>query len=165
MARVAELIRADHKEFRRLFSELRDQPTRSLVAPVLMALLAAHARAEESYVYPALRGETDGADDVEQSQEEHVEGDRLAARPAHTDFDDPSFDEILHELVESVSHHLREEEESVLPKLDALPSDEQDALAHAFLESRAERLTAGVTDITRDELQRQAANEGLRGTS
>ena len=53
----------------------------------------------------------------------------------------------------------------MLPKLDQLPRDEQRSLAEAFLASRAEYLCAGVTDLSKDELQQQAVNEGVEGAS
>ena len=60
------------------------------------------------------------------------------------------------QLVDSVSHHLEEEEETVLPKLDKLSDDEQHSIAEAFLETRAEHLCAGVTDLSKEELRQQA---------
>jgi hemerythrin superfamily protein len=99
---VADLIKADHREFERLFAELKTPEQRPLIAPTLVALLAAHARAEEA---------------------------------------------------------------EVLPKIDRLPEEEQARLASAFLTVRAEYLTAGATDLTRAELEQQARNEGISGTS
>ncbi|HEX5016051.1 MAG TPA: hemerythrin domain-containing protein, partial [Actinomycetes bacterium] len=129
---LSALIQADHREFRRMFSELRLPATRPLIAPMLMALLGAHARSEEAHVYPALRERAGAPDAVEHSQEEHVEADRLAAQLAETALDDPKFDDLLEKLVDSVSHHLEEEEETVLPKLDKLSDDEQHSIAEAF---------------------------------
>lgn len=158
---LSELIRSDHREFRRMFSELRLPATRPLIAPMLVALLGAHARSEEAHVYPALRDRVGAPDAVEHSQEEHVEGDRLAAQLADTPLDDPKFDDILDKLVDSVSHHLEEEEESVLPKLDQLSDADQQSVTESFLKTRAQHLCAGVTDLSKNELRQQAINEGV----
>ena len=164
-ARVSDLIRADHREMRRLFAELTNPLSRPLTAPVVLALLAAHSRAEESEVYPVIRSETEATAEVEHSQEEHVEADRIAARLAVMDMNDEAFPTTLQELVKAVTHHMEEEEETVLPALDALPVDRQDALGKAFAAVRAEYLCAGVSTLTREELQQQARNEGKSGTS
>lgn len=164
MMTVADLIRADHREMERLFSELKSPQRRALTAPTIVALLAAHSRAEESEVYPAVR-EDGSADEVAHSQKEHIEADRLAARLADTDLDSDTFQAVLHKLLDAVSHHIEEEESDVLPALDKLPEQTQKRLASAFLRVRAEHLMAGTTSMTRDELQTQARNEGVDGTS
>ena len=160
---VSELIRADHREFERLFRQLQDPDKRVLQAPTLVALLAAHARAEEEHVYPALRELTDAGDEVEHSQEEHVEADQLAEQLVDLDLQDPEFDQILDKLVKAVRHHLEEEEETVLPALDDIPEGRQDSLARKFLDTRRQHLCFGSIDLTKQELQTQAANEGIDG--
>jgi hemerythrin superfamily protein len=162
---VADLIRADHREFERLFAELSDPDRRPLVAPTLVALLAAHARAEEAEVYPALREHTDRSDKVEHSQEEHAEADQLASQLTDASLASDQFTSTLNDLVKSVRHHIEEEEETVLPGLDELDQAMQQQLATAFLRVRAEHLTAGATELTREELERQARNEGVSGAS
>lgn len=164
-AAVADLIRADHREMERLFAELRSSERRTLVAPTLVALLAAHSRAEESEVYPTVREQTDKADEVAHSQEEHVEADRLAARLVDADLESSDFDKLLGKLVEAVSHHIDEEEETVLPALDKLPTLTQEDLGRSFIRVRGERLMAGTASLSREELETQARNEGIRGAS
>lgn len=162
---VADFIRADHREMQRLFAELKTIEKRRLVAPTIVALLAAHSRAEESEVYPAVREQTDKAAEVAHSQEEHVQADRLAARLVDADIESSIYDQVLSELVEAVTHHIKEEEETVLPALDQLPATTQDELCRAFIKVRADHLTAGASALTRDEMQTQARNEGIRGAS
>jgi hemerythrin superfamily protein len=158
----ADLIRSDHREMERLFALLETPANRTMVAPVFVALLAAHSRAEESEVYPALR--TDGSEEVAHSQEEHVEADRLAARLVDLDLAEGEFTTTLQKLIEKVSHHIEEEEEKVLPRLDRLPKETRSKLGRAFVRARGEHLTAGTTSFTRDELETQARNEGVEGT-
>lgn len=162
---VSEFIRADHREMERLFGELKDPAKRRLVAPAVVALLAAHSRAEESEVYPAVRHETDAVDEVTHSQEEHARADQLAARLVNTPLDEAIFEATLKDLVDAVSHHIGEEEEQVLPALDGLSTDRQQRLGHRFLAVRAAHLCAGVVDLSRAELKQQAENEGIAGAS
>jgi len=51
---VVDLIMNDHRELERIFDELMTQPDkRPSLVPVMITLLTAHSRAEESQVYPA----------------------------------------------------------------------------------------------------------------
>ncbi|NUT96183.1 MAG: hemerythrin domain-containing protein, partial [Saccharothrix sp.] len=53
---VVDLILNDHRRFEELFRELRDRSSdRPTLLSELAALLVAHAEAEESEVYPALK--------------------------------------------------------------------------------------------------------------
>lgn len=161
---VVDLILQDHREVERLFEELRTDPaTRPGLVPVLVTLLTAHSRAEEAEVYPAAR-EAGGADDVAHSQEEHVECDQLLAELAAADPDSPDFDAALVRVVKAVSHHLEEEETTVLPHMRQRLTEERRAeLGTAFLDSRAGHLGAGPEDITKAELEQQAANAQMTG--
>ncbi|MGN6160203.1 MAG: hemerythrin domain-containing protein [Marmoricola sp.] len=163
---VVDLILSDHRELERLFEELKSQPDkRPALVPVMLTLLTAHSRAEESEVYPAA-SEAGIADDVEHSQKEHLEADQLAAAVAATDPTSPAFATKLDELIEAVTHHVGEEESSVLPGMrDNLSEDRLEQLGTAFLEARKEHLGDMPEDITKEELQRQAANADISGTS
>ena len=53
MPDVVDLIMQDHREVERIFEELKSSPEkRKGLTPVLVTLLTAHSRAEESEVYP-----------------------------------------------------------------------------------------------------------------
>ncbi|WP_328324655.1 hemerythrin domain-containing protein [Kribbella sp. NBC_00382] len=166
-ADVVDLIMQDHREVERLFDELKDHPEkRKGLVPVLTTLLSAHSRAEESVVYPAAAAEADEADDVAHSQEEHVEADQLLAKLAATDPDSAAFDKVLQDLVDAVSHHVNEEESSVLPGIRAKLSEKRRLeLAEAFAASRKEHLGDQPDDITRAELLQQARNADISGVS
>ncbi|GGO92034.1 hypothetical protein GCM10011584_27520 [Nocardioides phosphati] len=167
---VVELIMKDHREVERLFEQLRTDPaSRPGALPVLTTLLFAHSRAEESEVYPVVADEVGASDHVEHSQEEHVEADELLAKLADTDPESPEFLTALEEVVKAVSHHIEEEEETVLADMRGGLSDERRAeLGAAFLATREQHLGEQPEDITRDELRQQAANMDVpqpRGTT
>lgn len=163
---VVDLIMNDHRELERIFDELRNKPEqRPTLVPVMITLLTAHSRAEESEVYPAA-AEAGGEHDVEHSQKEHLAADQLAAKVAETDVDSPDFGEALEKLIEAVQHHVGEEEESVLPGMrENLDAARLDELGQAFLRARAEHLGDMPDDITRGQLQQQAENADVSGTS
>jgi hemerythrin superfamily protein len=157
---VIDLIMRDHREMERMFEQLKTDPdSRAGLVPVLTTLLAAHSRAEESEVYPAARQEADEADVVAHSQEEHLLADRLMAELAETDPGTAAFDSKLTELIDAVSHHVEEEEKTVLPGMRANLSETRRAeLGVAFLAERQAHLGDPAHEATRDELRQQAAN-------
>ena len=163
---VVDLIMNDHRELERIFDQLMTQPeTRPTLVPVMITLLTAHSRAEESEVYP-VAAEAGGGKDVEHSQKEHLEADQLAAAVAETDVDSPDFASALQKLVDAVKHHVEEEESTVLPGMrEKLPAERLGELGKAFLDSRAAHLGDMPDDITRSEMEQQAANADIAGTS
>ena len=164
---VVELILKDHREVERLFEQLRTDPaSRPGSLPVLTTLLFAHSRAEESEVYPVVADEVGAAEHVEHSQEEHVEADELLAKLAETDPESADFLTALEEVVKAVSHHIEEEEETVLADMRSGLSEERRAeLGEAFLTERQKHLGDQPEDITRDELRQQAANMDISAPS
>jgi hemerythrin superfamily protein len=164
---VVDLIMQDHREVERLFNELKTRPEqRRLLIPTLTSLLTAHSRAEEAEVYPVARDEAGEADEVAHSQQEHAEAEQLLARLAETDPQAPEFDEVLNDLVEAVTHHVEEEESTVLPGMRERLDDARRAeLGKAFAASRAEHMGDQPGEATREELLVQARNAGLAGAS
>jgi len=69
-------------------------------------------------------------------------------------------------LIEAVTHHVGEEESKILPGMRGkLSSDRLDELGQAFLASRTEHLGEMPADITKAELDQQAANAEVPGAS
>jgi len=166
MTNVVDLIMSDHREVERLFEVLKNEPDkRALTLPVLTTLLTAHSRAEESEVYPAA-AQAGGEEDVEHSQKEHLEADQLLATLADTDPEGPDFEKRLEDLVDAITHHVEEEETTVLPGMRARLDDaELDRLADRFSAVRKRLLGSQPDDITRDQLLQQAKNIDLDGAS
>ena len=166
MPDVVDLIMHDHRQVEELFDKLKSHPEqRAGLVPVLTTLLTAHSRAEEAEVYPAAAA-AGGEDDVEHSQEEHVEADQILERLAQTDPESPEFNSVLDELVEAVTHHVEEEESTVLPGMrEHLPEHRLAQLGEAFLASRSKHLGEQPQDITKQQLEQQATNMDLSGTS
>ena len=157
---VVDLIMSDHREVERLFEQLKTDPaSRPGLTPVLTTLLTAHSRAEEAEVYPAAVEEAGETDEVKHSQEEHLLADRLLAELAETDPTSSAYDDKLAEVVEAVTHHVEEEEKTVLPGIrKGIPDQRRVELGAAFLASRASHLGDQPADITFEELRQQAAN-------
>jgi hemerythrin superfamily protein len=164
-ADVVDLIMSDHREVARLFDVLRSQPEKRVTTlPVLSALLVAHSRAEEAEVYPVARDEAGASEEVAHSQEEHVEAERLLEQLQALDPDGAEFDTLLQQVVDAVSHHVEEEEGSVLPVMRAhLDDARREQLGQAFAESRSDHLGQMPGEASKEQLLQQARNVGLSG--
>ena len=76
------------------------------------------------------------------------------------------FGDVLEQLIDAVTHHLEEEEETVLPHMrERMTPEELSDLGRRFLASRAEHLGDQPDDMTKDQLEQQARNVGLDGAS
>ncbi|CAM3717691.1 hemerythrin domain-containing protein [Kibdelosporangium persicum] len=164
---VVDLIMDDHREVERLFDELKNHPDkRPLLTPVLCSLLVAHSRAEEAEVYPVAKQEAGETDEVEHSQHEHAEAEQLLARLAKANPTSPQYDELLKKVTEAVTHHVEEEESTVLPKMrERLDDSRLSQLGKAFAASRARHLGEQPGEATKQELLQQARNAGISGVS
>lgn len=164
---VVDLIMQDHREVERLFDELKNHPEkRPLLTPVLCGLLVAHSRAEESEVYPVAKESAGESDEVEHSQEEHAQAEQLLVKLLDCEYDSPQFDQMLKKVVDSITHHVEEEEKNVLPGMrKRLSAERRYALGEAFARSRADHLGELPGQATREELLQQAKNLGLANAS
>lgn len=143
---VLDLILDDHRCFEELLRELRDSSTdRDAVRRAFAALHVAHAEAEESNVYPALRRkDTIGEHEAEHGEEEHAEGNQalLAVLESET-VEGDAFDDLVEELAGRVSHHLTEEELTILnPARQDVAEDARRVLGRDFAEERNAQLDA-----------------------
>ncbi len=162
---VVDLILNDHREVERMFDQLQSEPAaRANLVPVLTTLLIAHSRAEEAEVYPAAKDEAGESEQVEHSQQEHLLADKLLQRLSATDPTSPAFEGVLRELIDAVTHHIEEEESTVLPGLrERLDPARLGELAEAFLSSRQDHLGDQPIDLRKDDLRKQAVNAGVPG--
>lgn len=115
------LLKSDHKAVEQLFKryqKLGDNATKSKskVVQQIIKELAVHAAIEEQFFYPVVRAEVPGEEDLvlEGLEEHHIvkwtlsELQRMKPR-------DERFDAKVNVLIESVRHHVEEEEASLFP--------------------------------------------------
>lgn len=144
---VVDLILADHRRFEDLFRELRSSGgDRTKALSSLAELLVAHAEAEESEVYPVLRKFVDVDDhEIDHGAEEHTDGHRAlldlleAGEPGTA-----TWDEKLEKLSETITHHLDEEERTILNEArEVLSQSRRNELGMAFTQARGALLEEG----------------------
>jgi hemerythrin superfamily protein len=119
------LLKNDHKDVKRMFKEFQQAGENAkarkgkLVEQILEALTV-HTYLENEVMYPEVRKLLpDLEDDVLESYEEHHVADVLCAELAAMSPDDERFDAKTTVLIESVTHHIEEEENDWFPKVRA----------------------------------------------
>jgi hemerythrin superfamily protein len=119
------LLKNDHKEIRRLFSQFEKagdnaEATKGALVKKIIELLTVHTYIENEVMYPEVRRLLpDLEDDILESYEEHHVADVLVSELMMLSPRDERFDAKTTVLIESVRHHIEEEEEEWCPKVRA----------------------------------------------
>jgi hemerythrin superfamily protein len=117
------LLKNDHKEVRKLFTAFEQAGDNALASKgklvdKMIELLTVHTYVENEVMYPRVREMLpDLEDDVLESYEEHHVADVLVAELASMKPDDERFTAKATVLIESVRHHMKEEEDDWFPKV------------------------------------------------
>jgi hemerythrin superfamily protein len=117
------MLREDHKEIRRVFREFeksKDSTSskRQRLVDRMMKLLKEHTYVENEVMYPRVREMVpDLEDDILESYEEHHVADVLIQELAVLSAEDERFNAKAVVLIESVRHHMEEEENDWFPRV------------------------------------------------
>jgi hypothetical protein len=163
---VVELILDDHVRFETLLRQLRDSSTdRDAVRRALATLHVAHAEAEELFVYPTLREDhAIGEHEAEHGEHEHAEGNQALLQVLELEqVVGEEFDEAVEELSRVLSHHLTEEELTILnPARSGVPLATRAELGTVFVRERNRQIDAGCGRLEHVRaIVAAAAEEGL----
>jgi hemerythrin superfamily protein len=116
------LLKEDHKEVKALFRQFQQKGTtdaaKGQLVEKMIELLTMHTYIENECMYPEVRKALpDLEDDILESYEEHHVADVLILELASMTPDDERFDAKTTVLIESVGHHIEEEEQDWFPKV------------------------------------------------
>jgi hemerythrin superfamily protein len=149
------LLKNDHKEVRKLFREFQaagENATKKkgdLVSKII-ELLTVHTYIENEIMYPEVRRLLpDLEDDILESYEEHHVADVLVMELFAMNPDAERFDAKTTVLIESVTHHIEEEEDEWFPKVRA-------GLGRKQLAELGERMLAAKAKAPRSPAQPSA---------
>jgi hemerythrin superfamily protein len=137
------ILREDHQQLRRLFREFEQtgddaEKTRGKLVDEILELLTVHTYLENECMYPRVRELLpDLEDDILESYEEHHVADVLCMELSTMSADDERFEAKTTVLIESVRHHMEEEEEEWFPKVrEGLGRNQLQELGEELLELR-----------------------------
>jgi hemerythrin-like domain-containing protein len=116
------LLRQDHKTVEKLFKQFEkseDKPQEGRrIADQVIEELSVHASIEEDIFYPALRQEMpDAEEDVLEAYEEHHVAKWLLSELDGMPPSNERFRPKMMVLIESVRHHVEEEEQTLFPEV------------------------------------------------
>jgi hemerythrin-like domain-containing protein len=127
-----EMIKRDHREAERLFKEYEDlaedaYDTKVKMVERLTAALRLHTDMEERIFYKKAKEVFARQEEkmVEEAFAEHDVAKRLLEELSVTHPEDPQFDARVKVLNENVAHHIKEEEQELLPKAEEIFSDDE----------------------------------------
>jgi hemerythrin superfamily protein len=135
------LLKNDHKEVRKLFRQFEkagddDTERKGQLVSKIIELLTIHTYIENEVMYPEVRTLLpDIEDDILESYEEHHVADVLCMELFAMNPDNDRFDAKTTVLIESVEHHIEEEEGEWFPKV-------REALGRKQLAELGERMLA-----------------------
>ena len=123
-----EILKQDHQKVKGLFQEVSkggDASKRKQLFDKIDTELEIHAHIEETVFYPALETHEELKDMVADALEEHQEVKIMLEELEELGSESHDFGSKLQELIESVEHHVQEEEGEMFPKVRELFADGQ----------------------------------------
>ena len=145
------MIKEDHRRVESLYQDyqrLDGQPAQQRpVVEHICRELEIHAKLEEDIFYPAVqtRVSEDGPDLVEEAIKEHKEMKRLISQLQTGGLAGTDYNKIVHQLMRGVQHHVREEEEEMLPRAEQQLSHSLEQLGMQMQRRKQELLAATST--------------------
>ncbi len=143
---VLDLLKEDHDKLKRLFSDLDQTTDRSKIKQLYLSikdLIETHSHLEETIFYPAFEKFGELRDQITVSIDEHKEMKELLREISGVSKTDESILPRLQDLMETVEHHLSEEENLVFPKVRKLMRrSEREQMGRILAASRKEKRAA-----------------------
>jgi hemerythrin superfamily protein len=135
MPDVVSLIESDHRAVEELFAKFRQDQDPQLATQICDELTK-HTAGEEEAVYPVIEREVPGgADMTKEALNEHAEAKQLIERVRSAS--ESELNGVMSQLQQAVEHHVREEEQEVLPKTrQALDASRLQEMGEAFEQAK-----------------------------
>jgi hemerythrin superfamily protein len=155
------LLKKDHDTVKQLFDEFeaaKSRPAKKKIVRVALIELKVHATIEEEIFYPAVR-KAIGKEIMNEADEEHHVAKLLIAELDSMSGSESHFDAKFTVLAENVRHHIKEEENDMLPKAKGLKLD-FDKLAEKMRLRKEQLLTDGVPAFGEEAMVKASRGKG-----
>jgi len=188
---IVQVLQNEHRAVEDLLERLaaeNDEAEATELVKQIMRELMSHSAAEDRVVYSTIEHNEEMEEDVEHARDEHAAIDEKLMAVVEAQPGNPDFKEKVQQLIECVQHHVKQEENEILPKasqfIDAETSRElallfkkQKQIDMDILDETEPELTAGddvnqadgvgeaEEDMTVEELRARAAELEIEGRS
>lgn len=119
------MVKRDHRKVEKLFKEYEDLSeqafeSKSKIVEQITRELRLHTEMEELFLYPRAEEIFNKKDDkmIEEALAEHDVAKRILEELSVTHPEDPQFDARVKVLNENIAHHIMEEEQELLPRVE-----------------------------------------------
>ncbi|MDP9082549.1 MAG: hemerythrin domain-containing protein [Pseudomonadota bacterium] len=169
-ADAIEMLIADHKKVKKLFSEFDklkaegEDEDKSAIVEQICNELKIHAELEEEIFYPAVRKAVDDADLMDEALVEHAGAKELIAQLEEASPGDDLYDAKVTVLGEQITHHVKEEEGEMFPQAKKAKVDTE-ALGATMLKRKMalmEKMVMDTEEEGEDEGQSSPARAAKR---
>jgi hypothetical protein len=158
---AVSLLKEDHDRVKALFDqfeEAKSGPAKVKTVRAALAELKVHAAVEEELFYPAVRKPV-GKQIMNEADEEHHVAKLLVAELDRMDGSESHFDAKFTVLPENVRHHIKEEEDEMLPKTRKVKVDFE-ALAQKMRARKKRLLAGGVPPVGEERMVKASRGQG-----
>ena len=135
---IGQILRMDHSKAKTLFTEIENSSDPQKIQEYFGQLykdLTAHAKAEEQVLYPAVRSYYEDTQDLynEQAEQARMLEEIKSLSPSSSEFKTK-----VQQLKDATNHHIKQEENEMLPRIDAnFSSEQQQELATQFKSAKS----------------------------
>jgi len=155
------ILKSDHKKIKDLFDKFEKaenlRQKKKIVAYVITELKI-HTALEEEIFYPTVRKPV-GKEIMNEADEEHHVAKVLIAELEEMDGTEEHYDAKFKVLSENVRHHIREEENEMMPKARALEIDFE-LLGQKMLARKQQLLKTGVATSSEEKMVAKSKGKG-----
>lgn len=139
------LLERDHEEVAKLLQQCQSEGDKKSAKETFRKVareIAVHAKLEETLVYPRLKEFDELSEQIDESYEEHGDIEDLLEEMAELSPSDEEWTSNLVELIDSVEHHVQEEEQEVFPVARKLIGEDQATeLANTLSQEKKEMMS------------------------
>ena len=168
---ATRILEVDHREVEDLFAKIEkaDGVKRQPFIDKLVNSLRAHMELEEAVLYPKMHSVT-GEEAVQEAKTEHELARSMLDEMVRLAPDEPGFGAALDSVKAGISHHVKEEEEEVFPRLRKNGASVLEEIATPFMKKRMDLgmpmlAVALAAASTKDELLSEAKSAAVEGAS
>jgi hemerythrin-like domain-containing protein len=158
---AVSLLKDDHDRVKALFDDFeaaKSRPAKLKIVRAALTELKVHAAIEEELFYPAVRKPI-GKQIMNEADEEHHVAKLLIAELDGMDGSESHFDAKFTVLAENVRHHIKEEENEMLPKAKSVKIDFE-PLAEKMKRRKEKLLASGVPPVGEETMVKASRGKG-----